>query len=810
MNRLASTVISVSLVVGIALTVWGLSQAAIPLEFPVQWDLLPGYWIFLMFCLPALALAGRLVPAGFSGAAVVLAALIGVAVGGLWPMLAVAWFTAAAILTGRAALSVLGIVEQQRSLVVEFLAGAGLYGTLVGLIAHFPVNYPGLYGAALTVPIAANWRGAIRLGEDFAHWLRTRRTRSRLEFLVAAMALLHFTVAFMPEVGHDALAMHLFVPAHLASRHEWGFDVSTYIWAVMPMLGDWIYSIGYILAGESAARLLNALFILIVVRLVCEFVAWAGGTVAGARLAALIFLTTPLTFTESSSLFIESVWTSYIVAGAFATMRAVSSESTPASQLKVAGALLGTALAAKAVTFTILPVLLFVLIWRFRSWVDWRSIPAILVGFSLFAVIGGIPYITAWSLTGNPVFPFFNQMFQSPFYPPTNFEAPSAFGKGLSWDVLYRATFDSGRYLEGKPGSAGFQWLLLFVPATVGLLLYRNLRGMTLVFLAATVVALVFMSVAYLRYVFPSFAVGAACIGIAWSHFMADNVSVRWLAYLAGFAAIALNILFFSEGTYYGDIEMAPMLSATGRSDYLQGRLPIRNAVEVVNGVNNGRLPVAVFAQPLVAGLTADALYPSWYNAEFYKAVKAAASADSLAGLLVRYGVEYIILDAAWGGADKRELVEQATAEIADLDTISVRRLRGDYRFKTELLLNPDFASAEGWAWPASGGRMDEGGIMVSVENPAYQVVPVTPGRLYLNTVTARCAGEPAQGRVQVNWLDAEQQFVKADIRVFDCSIEQAMHSMKVVSPSGAEYAVVYASGHTPASLILSEVSFRQ
>lgn len=803
MNRLASTVISVSLVIGIALTVWGLTQASIPLEFP-------GYWIFLMFCLPVLALAGRLVPAGSSGAAVILAALIGIAVGGLWPMLAVAWFTVAAVLTGRAVLSVLGIVEQQRGLVVEFLAGAGLYGTLVGLIAHFPVNYPGLYGAALTVPIAANWRAAIRLGEDLAHWLRSRRTRSRLEFLVAAIALLHFTVAFMPEVGHDALAMHMFIPAHLALRHEWSFDVSTYVWAVMPMLGDWIYSIGYMLAGEPAARLLNVGFVLVLSWFIWELVIWAGGTRIGANWAVLIFLTTPLTFTETSSLFVESVWSAYIAAGALLTMRALMSTDENTHQLRAAGLMLGCAIATKAISFLILPGIFLLFLLSCTRWWNLRSFRSVLVGICMLIGLGLIPYMTAWILAGNPVFPFFNKIFQSEYYPLVNFDSSSIFGQGLSWDMLYSATFSSEKFIEGRAGSPGFQWLLLLVPTFLGLLMLMHRKGLAILFIAVASIALVFMSVTYLRYIFPAFALIAAGIGIWLSELLTGNVIARALASGTAILTVVLNLVFFTAGTYYGNLEMEPLLSASGRKTYIENRLPIREAVELVNSVNAGQAPVAVFAQPLVAGLAANALYPNWYNWEFQESVSHAGSAEKIADILVGYGVRYIILDNHWSDLAGRELVRGATDEVSNIRHVSVRRLRPEYRFRSELLVDPGFRDGEGWIWPSGQPVRVDDGVVVSVEYPGYQTVIVSPGVTYRNAVTVRCSDIPTQGRLQVNWLDSDQRFINSAIEVFECGAAWTRHSTEFTSPRDAVYAVVYVTAHTQIPLIFREVSLRR
>ena len=72
----------------------------------------------------------------------------------------------------------------------------------------------------------------------------------------------------MPETGHDALATHLFIPAFISYKHEWGFNPELYVWSVTPMLGDWIYSISYMLGGEVASKLVTFMFICILAYLI--------------------------------------------------------------------------------------------------------------------------------------------------------------------------------------------------------------------------------------------------------------------------------------------------------------------------------------------------------------------------------------------------------------------------------------------------------------------------------------------------------------------------------------------------------------
>jgi len=806
--RFASVLVSFTLALGVGITIWGLLHTSWAGAIESQ-DHLP----FMLLILLVVAVCSWI---AYKSSLIVGAALAGVlalAFGAVWPLLVTIWFALASALVGKWFLKKLD--AETDSWIFQLLVGASIYGTAVGLLAHFPANYPGVYGGALTIPLLLGRKILHQWFDVIRRWLvRSRRPDEMscrwLDISIAVVALVYFLTALMPEVGHDALAMHLFIPGHLYHSHEWGFDVNTYVWAVMPMMGDWLFSIGYMLAGETAARMVNVGFIFVLSWLVRDLVIWAGGNAVGARWAVLLFLTTPLTFTESSSLFIESVWTSFVVGGSISVFKLLQSDSDQSNQLPIAGFLLGGAMAAKAITFSILPVLLLLLVLRYSAWLRWSLIRPLALGLLLFFSVAAIPYATAWHLTGNPVFPFFNQIFQSPFYPSVNFESASLFGKGLTWDVFYQATFNTEKYLESRPGATGFQWLLLFFPALLALIFSRQYRGVILFVVAGLSITLTFQSVTYLRYVFPSFVWVAGGIGVALSVGMTDSVIARRLLSLAGWTVVVLNLTFFKSGTYYGDLSQQALASSSGRKAYLNTRLPIRNAVELVNRLNIGRTPVAVFSSPLTGGLAADGLYPNWYNRKFQELVDEAQSSKAIAQLLLDKGVDYIILDDNWGGADKRKIIEDATEKLAELGTITVRKVKNGFRFQTELLTNPDFSKYEGWTLSSGANVQSSGWITVSVSSPAYQVVPVVAGRRYQNSVTAICDDQLSQGRLQVNWLDSKSNFISTDIHVFDCSLSEISHSAEVIAPRDALYAVVYASGHTNVPIILRKVSFKQ
>lgn len=820
-SRINTLLVGTALAGGVVLTAWGFAHMQWPQDLPWTYAALPRYLIFLIIC-TVLVISGsywsKRSPL-FIGAVIGIG--IGLLSGALWPLLVTLWFFLSATILGRGILTKLGIKLVGESHLTRFLVGAGAYGTAVGLCAHFPINYPGVYGLALALPILFSWRKVIAQSSKlFCNGVPKNPATFSLNWLdaaIAVVALVYFVVAFMPEVGYDSLAMHLFIPAHLATRHQWGFDASTYVWAVIPMLGDWIFAIGYMLANETAARLINVGFIFVLVWVVRDIVVWAGGSAIGARWAALIFLATPLTFTVGSSLFIESVWASFAVAGTLAVLKAATTSGNSRLELPVSGTLLGYALAAKAITFTILPGLLLLLVWRYRSWYKTVGLPFLSQGVALFLAIGMIPYATAWRLTGNPVFPLFNKIFQSPFYRTTeNFDNP-LFNAGFTWDVFYRVTFDSGRYLEAYAGASGFQWLLLFIPASIAIIVSRNTRGVALILVGIFAIALAFHSQSYLRYTFPAWALLTATIGVALGATGTTNRFIKYGWYAAAVITVTLNLLFINAGAFYRDFALGSILDQSSRDKYLLARLPIRSAIELVNRLNVEQMPVAVFSHPQTAGLSANALYPNWYNQVFQEEIATVQTEQEVANILLRRAVDFVILDANWNGVgglrglETRALIEKISEKQADYGSISVRKIKSDYRFRDELLINPNFTSISGWVLaPEAKYDADSGVVLVSVASSAAQAIAVSAGRHYLNTVVARCASKKTWGRIQINWLDKNGKFVRADLKVFECSSDWAEHTLEGTVPANVVKAIVYTAGHTPIPLEFKSNSFRQ
>ncbi len=726
----------------------------------------------------------------------------------VWPVMVVALLALSATVLGKWMLKRHNTADWS----VHLLVGAGTLGTFTGWAAYLPINYPWLYGALLSLPLLLGRKHVISLGHELLEHTRAVRSaqtpiQTGLDVLICGFACLYVLVAFMPEVGHDALAMHLFIPSHMAQRHQWSFDASTYVWAVMPMLADWIYSIVYLLAGETASRLTNSAFTLLLAWQIHNMTLWAGGSATSARWASLIFLSTPLAFAESSSLHIESAWTAFMMAGTLAILKVSSFTPEPRerlSQLLLAGLLLGFALATKAVTLSVLPVLLVVLLFQYKAWAIQGVVKTLLLGGAGLMLAGAPPYVSAGYLTGNPVFPFFNAIFHSPLWPDINFEPPATFGTGMSWDTLYRMVFKSPEFIEGRVGAAGFQWLLL-PTAAVAVLLSGNRKALWILLVAAGAMFVTFHSTAYLRYVFPSFALFSVILALPFSD---SRIFPRSLAMVAGALLILTNTRFIQAATYYGDIKPSALLSQAGREGYLLERLPLRKMVDTVNALNTGHQPVAIFASPLMAGLRGDALYASWYNLKWKGEVDAATSSSELARRLRQRQVNWLVIDLKSLPQARLDLLLNVSTSYARLGDLDLRKLNVTHY---EHLLNPQLSSLDGWSLTTpSSYDPSRKTLTVNVKAPATQRVEVTPGLTYINSVSARCATTPTKGRIQANWMDAQGAFITASIETFDCTTQWETHEMNVIAPANATSAIIYASGHTDTPLEFKSLSFRR
>lgn len=204
---------------GIALTMLGLVHLSWPQALPwLDKYALSQFLVFMGVCAGLVVVGALWSKCNPLLVGLLIAVSLATISGALWPLLVTLWFAFVCAIIGKLILTILRIAVEDNWL-TNFLVGAGFYGTAVGLLAHFPVNYPGVYGLALALPLVIWWRNALEYFRGFIALLAKKDGAScankSLDVTIAVVALVYFVVALMPELAHDALAMHLFIPAHM-------------------------------------------------------------------------------------------------------------------------------------------------------------------------------------------------------------------------------------------------------------------------------------------------------------------------------------------------------------------------------------------------------------------------------------------------------------------------------------------------------------------------------------------------------------------------------------------------------------------
>jgi hypothetical protein len=352
---------------------------------------------------------------------------------------------------------------------------------------------------------------------------------------------------------------------------------------------------------------------------------------------------------------------------------------------------------------------------------------------------------------------------------------------------------------------------MLLPAAIVALVATRHRRGLIVAVTGLLMIALVFHFMAYLRYVVPAFCLLIATIAVA-------GTTMQERARLAGFGfaaasavAIGANLVFFSAGSFYRSFPVESVLTASRRRAFIEEERPILAAVDVARRLPAAGGRLAIFGQPAFAAAPgAELVHPSWYTPLFLRDVDHLTTPAQLADKLVDWNVRYVVVEEGLANARLPLLAERATKPVAVFRGVTVREVPREHRFPKELLSDAAFEGTRGWTL-FNGAQHDASQrlVVVTVDSPAFQVVPVTAGRTYLNAVKARCQSPAGKARLQINWVDKQHRFIGSDLKTFDCTEMWTEREQEVVAPRHAGFGVVYAASANASPVEIGAVSLK-
>lgn len=625
-----------------------------------------------------------IVPCFAAGVLLYTAALVGVR-----PVLALLFFALACYGIGLAVLRVLRLDDTRRPQaagldILAVLAGAGIWGFVVSFLAFTRWNWALVHGLLLAVPAVAAWRPAVtRIRIAFRSQPFSRKATGEYWAMALLLFVLgaQFLMSLKPEVSADGIAVHLVVPMHVAVHHGWHFDVSQISWAVTPMTGEWCYTTLYLLGGEFAAKLLPFEFLV----LSCILIVLLSRRLVSlpvSLLIAAVYAATPVVQLITGAMFVDMIWATFLFGAA--SLILYWTESRAPAVLPLSGILLGAAMATKFIAVAFLAPCLMWVFFNCFGWkrgIDRKSLAALLGAIVLCGIIASPPYVTAWVKTGNPVFPYYNDVFRSPYYGTNSNWTDGRWKIPFSWHAPFDVTFRSSRFLESQNGAIGVSWIfliLLFLTAPRSMFT-RPVVAALLV--GAFVFIYTFSRASYLRYLVPAFPL--LLFGFAsYLRALQKEQPNLYRCIIGVTVATILSGVYLlpSSGYLHKNFCLSPLKFKAEAREYVEQNAPARLLVDYLNRVAPGE-PAAFFWVG-IAGLRGRPYTSGTHTFEFFLQCVAARTAEAVRALMLKNGIRHFVTPLPACGEPNmpqlKEFIKRYTVERYRSGCLYVADMKGE------------------------------------------------------------------------------------------------------------------------------------
>lgn len=631
----------------------------------------------------------------FVPATVAAAGLIGVFGLGLPAVLAVLWFLFSALTTGTLVLPRDESSTAPKAL--RLLAGLTIWMLVIWTAVHFRVNYAAVYAIAFGLPMAFRPSVTLECLKEAVGLVHPAVPDKRTAAMSAGAAfplLCHFALSFEPELAPDALGVHAAIGGWVSAYHYWPFDYRHFAWALQPLGADWCFTAVFVLAGEYAARLLNFAFLGILAGVVYGLTR-RHTKVPAALLAVTLFASMPIVQFASGSLMTENLWAG-LIAGALWSLLLFRDTGRNRWMYLVAMLLGGSAATKPGSIAWILPLAALAGFALFKSGFGFRKTCRVILSTSgLFILFATPPYVYAYATSGNPVFPYFNDVFKSPWFAnvalSTRDHISNERFRDLRWNTAlgvstpYDLMVASRNFLESRDGALGLHVLILLALAVAGLA-----EGLTFSSVA-TIVALLagsvltLRSIAYIRYIYPALpmlaaagAAGLVCLGRR-----AGRAQIAlWALLLLG---VAGNMyLLPSSGWIHSELLLNPFNQT--KAEEFRRRVPARVLSQYLN-IRHPGVPAAFLGNCDIAGFNGRSYCLGWYNVRYELEVQQVTDAAGYLALAKREGIDFFIVPHGWT-TDRvfiTDFLAKYTAVEREYAGFELRRLKAEEALRQKL-----------------------------------------------------------------------------------------------------------------------------
>ncbi len=331
---------------------------------------------------------------------------------------------------------------------LSFFIGLCLNAYIVWIISHFRVNYTVIYYLYFIAQIFYTKEFIPIVYNSVKKSFLSQKTNTG-QMVIAIAILYYIFYTLVPQYQFDELIRYLYIAKFVKIQGFWSFDPSFTLSLDLAIIPQYSYNAVYILGGEIAVRILNFVIFIIGLLLLENFARRCFNSKV-ALFSLLVFILTPFFRWVISAVFIEC----FVFLGSgicIVYLFCLREGSYNSKEYYLFFIILAFTFLCKLQFISLfIPIMLILTFYSFRHLFRNKSYLMInhtFVGLCLFAIILIPMVFHNYLITGNPVFPWYNEIFKSEWNDTTKFLGQ--YHEPLTINTFYDITFDGSKYMQG-------------------------------------------------------------------------------------------------------------------------------------------------------------------------------------------------------------------------------------------------------------------------------------------------------------------------------------------------------------------------
>jgi hypothetical protein len=517
----------------------------------------------------------------------------------------------------------------------------GIFVALIGFMGLFRIELFAIWifvGAGLFIFAFYSWCSQCSISYEFNRW----------DFL-ASGAFILFLIAGLPffvspEVSRDATEYHLLIPAIWLKLGRISY-IPLLVESNYPPLAQLVYLVVFRLSGAIACKGIHFVMATAMMILLGQ-ISKKLNPQTSACLAPFTFITMPLVYVLAGWAWNDLFFSFFVILCIYFLIEfhIDAAESKSLVNIIFAGILMGLAASTKYTFILYLPAISALVLIGILRW-KWPS-KAIILFLIPVGLLSSLWMIKNWAFTGNPVYPFLNEIFQSPFWTATadHYLKATLNRSEINWSWFTYILFPF--MLTLKPQIIDVHTGVL--PLMFAFLIIRKSRSETERILKWWLVLTIlcwFVFQTIIRSLIPVLAI-VFCLGaVALQELNWESTRLRRIASLLIAVAVTMNLYIAMVSTYHLFDPFRYFIGLESKAQYISRMSTGQKVYDDLNSIKDVKNVLLVsLHNPLY--LAPRAIFSSCCDPPVAEALTAGTTdAPSVAEKMKRLGITHVALD---------------------------------------------------------------------------------------------------------------------------------------------------------------------